>query len=63
MTTLCFNEKFHVGVCTLWNESLCPSGEDVPFVALQLDASLLGKGSPVMNLKNMQYVLMQVLDI
>lgn len=46
----------NANACTLWNKSLCPSCEDVTFVALHLDASLLGEGGPVMHLKDTQCV-------
>lgn len=41
---------------TLRDESLSPTSEDVTFVALHLDSSLLRKGSPVMHLRNKQYM-------
>lgn len=47
-----FLNSIMLKACTLWNKSLCPSGEDMSLVALQLDTSLLGKGSPVMYLKD-----------
>lgn len=50
-----FLEWSDANVCTLWNESLCPSSENMAFVALHLDTSLLGEGGPVMHLKNKQY--------
>lgn len=53
-----FLEWYHVDACTLWNKSLSPSSEDMAFVALHLDTSLLGEGGPVMHLKDKQYVEM-----
>lgn len=44
---------------TLWNKSLCPSSKDVAFVAFHLNTSLLGKGGPVMHLKDTHYVEIQ----
>lgn len=46
------NESTSFLVCTLWNQPLCPSSEDVALVALHLDSSLLGEGGPVMHLKD-----------
>lgn len=44
--------------CTLWNKSLYSASEDVAFVALHLDTSLLGEGGPVMHLEDTQHVEM-----
>ena len=41
----------------LWDKSLCSSGEDMSFVAFHLDASLLGKGGPVMHLQGKEKTL------
>lgn len=37
---------------TLWDKSLSPSSEDVAFVTLNLDTSLLREGGPVMHLND-----------
>lgn len=55
MNTLIFNIYYYAKACTLWNKSLCSSSENMAFVALHLDSSLLGKGCPVMHLKDTQH--------